>query len=76
SSIWRSHEYEYERGRLPIDVITGGSRFREWVDSSDTSVASLCSWIEKDRDRWIRARKNHCLYQSPQFGPLATEAYP
>ena len=76
SSIWRSHEYEYERGRLPIDVITGGSRFREWVDSSDTSIASLCSWIERDRNRWFRARENYCLYQSPQFEPLAMEAYP
>ena len=33
SSIWRSHEYEYERNRLPIDVITGGPRLREWVDN-------------------------------------------
>ena len=35
SSIWRSHEYEYERGRLPIDVISGGS------DSVNGSTAPM-----------------------------------
>ena len=70
SSIWRSHEYEYERNRLPIDVITGGSRFREWVDNPNASIDSLCSWIEEDRSTWFRARENYCLYQTPQLEPL------
>ena len=70
SSIWQSHEYEYERNRLPIDVITGGPRLREWVDNPHASIDSLCSWIEEDRSTWFRARENYCLYQTPQLEPL------
>ena len=30
--LWRDFPYEYERGRLAIDVINGGELLREWVD--------------------------------------------
>src|SRR5215213_708993 len=30
--LWRDFAYEYEQGRLPIDVINGSPLLREWVD--------------------------------------------
>ena len=39
--IWRRFEYEYERDRLPIDVLNGGPLLREWVDDPAATVADL-----------------------------------
>src|SRR6185503_11072405 len=39
--LWRDFEYEYERGRLAIDVINGGELLRKWVDDSRASAADL-----------------------------------
>ena len=30
--LWRDFPYEYEHGKLAIDVINGGPLLREWVD--------------------------------------------
>ena len=30
--LWRNFPYEYERGRLAIDLINGGDELRRWVD--------------------------------------------
>jgi len=30
--LWRDFAYEYERGKLAIDVINGSPLLREWVD--------------------------------------------
>ena len=32
--LWRDFPYEYEHGKLAIDVINGGPLLREWVDDA------------------------------------------
>ena len=32
--LWRDFPYEYEFGKLAIDVINGGPGLREWVDDA------------------------------------------
>ena len=44
--LWRDFAYEYENGRLAIDLINGGPALREWVDDrcghrTATSMPSL-----------------------------------
>ena len=39
--IWRHHDYEYEVGRIPIDVINGGPGLRDWVDDEQQSFSDF-----------------------------------
>ena len=39
--IWRDFDYEYERGKLAIDVINGSELLREWVDDPAATPADL-----------------------------------
>jgi uncharacterized protein YbbC (DUF1343 family) len=41
--LWRDFAYEYEQGKLPIDVINGGPLLREWVDDAAAIAAGLGS---------------------------------
>lgn len=61
-AIWRHHEYEYETGRIPIDVINGGPILREWVDDADASVSDLESLLDRDEKIWTEQREPHLIY--------------
>lgn len=50
--IWRDFPYEYEIGRLAIDVINGGPELREWVDDSQASIADLEALLARDEREW------------------------
>ena len=39
--IWRDFHYEYEKDRLAIDLINGGSELREWVDDPASTPRRL-----------------------------------
>ncbi|MFM6852600.1 MAG: exo-beta-N-acetylmuramidase NamZ domain-containing protein, partial [Sphingopyxis sp.] len=39
--LWRDFPYEYEFGKLPIDVINGGPALREWVDDPAAQPGDL-----------------------------------
>ena len=39
--LWRDFPYEYEFGKLAIDVINGGPALREWVDDAASTAADL-----------------------------------
>jgi uncharacterized protein YbbC (DUF1343 family) len=60
--LWRDFPYEYEFGKLAIDVINGGPGLRDWVDddaaeSGDLDVATL-----PDERAWITTRAPFLLY--------------
>ena len=50
--IWRDFPYEYEMGKLPIDVINGGPLLREWVDDSESAPGDLDALAAKDEAAW------------------------
>ena len=60
--LWRHHEYEYEHGRIPIDVINGGSFFRDWVDNSESTLVELDDRLSATSSDWRRQREPYLLY--------------
>ena len=61
--LWRDFAYEYERGRLAIDLINGGERLRRWVDDSGASAADLDALARPDEDAWRAEREALLLYR-------------
>jgi len=61
--LWRDFEYEYERGRLAIDLINGGETLRRWVDDSHGSAADLDALARPDEDAWRAERDAVLLYR-------------
>ena len=57
--IWRDFDYEYAKGRLPIDTIDGGPRLREWVDDSDRGIEDFEQHLIEDERAW---REETCKY--------------
>ena len=62
--IWRGTEfkYEYEFGKIAIDVINGGPALREWVDDSAALPADLDALTVPDEQAWLEERKRFLLY--------------
>ena len=60
--LWRDFPYEYELGKLAIDVINGGPLLREWVDNPASTAADLDAITIPDEQAWLTERRPHLLY--------------
>lgn len=60
--LWRDFLYEYERGRLAIDLINGGPLLREWVDDPRATPGDLESLATADETAWLAQRREFELY--------------
>ncbi|MCB1943823.1 MAG: DUF1343 domain-containing protein, partial [Candidatus Accumulibacter sp.] len=60
--LWRDFAYEYEYGRLAIDLINGSPLLREWVDDPAATPADLDVLTRVDEDAWEKAREAFLLY--------------
>jgi uncharacterized protein YbbC (DUF1343 family) len=60
--LWRDFPYEYEHGRLPIDVINGGPLLREWVDDISANPQDLDLLAQSDERDWSSQRQQHLRY--------------
>ena len=60
--LWRDFPYEYERGRLAIDVISGGELLRRWVDDPAATPADLDALAGADESAWRVERQQALLY--------------
>jgi uncharacterized protein YbbC (DUF1343 family) len=60
--LWRDFAYEYEQGRLAIDVINGGESLRQWVDDSRATPGDLEAMAAPDEAAWADARREFMLY--------------
>ena len=60
--IWRDFPYEYELGRLAIDVINGGSALREWVDDAAGEPGDLDGLASADEVKWRDEVSDLLLY--------------
>ena len=60
--LWRDFAYEYEEGRLAIDVINGGSYLRQWVDDSNASIEDLETILIHDENKWFEQTCHYYLY--------------
>jgi uncharacterized protein YbbC (DUF1343 family) len=60
--LWRDFPYEYEYGKLAIDVINGGPALREWVDDPAAEPGDLDALTRPDEAAWREARRPFLLY--------------
>jgi uncharacterized protein YbbC (DUF1343 family) len=60
--LWRDFPYEYEIGKLAIDVINGSPLLREWVDNAAATPADLDRITTPDEASWIEERRPFLLY--------------
>ena len=60
--LWRDFAYEYEFGKLAIDVINGGPALREWVDDPAATPADLEAITALDEAAWAAERAAFLLY--------------
>jgi len=60
--LWRDFAYEYERDRLAIDLINGGTALREWVDDPAATPGDLEAIAAADEARWREERESLLLY--------------
>jgi hypothetical protein len=61
-SLWRDFPYEYELGKLAIDVINGSPLLREWVDNRNATPADLDAITTPDETSWEAERRPFLLY--------------
>jgi uncharacterized protein YbbC (DUF1343 family) len=60
--IWRDFPYEYETERLAIDLLTGGTFLREWVDDPAAVTGDLEARLAADEKAWREARNPYLIY--------------
>jgi uncharacterized protein YbbC (DUF1343 family) len=60
--LWRDFAYEYELGKLAIDVINGGPGLREWVDDAAAEPGDLDALAVPDELAWAEERRRFLLY--------------
>jgi uncharacterized protein YbbC (DUF1343 family) len=58
---WRQPPYEYEREKLPFDILAGSDRLRQQIEAGEDAEAIARSWREDEAEfRGIRA--NYLMY--------------
>ncbi len=60
--LWRNHAYEYEAGKLPIDVINGGPDLRLWIEDSASDANELDARLAQEESEWLEERDPHLIY--------------
>jgi uncharacterized protein YbbC (DUF1343 family) len=58
---WRRPPYEFEKRRLPIDILCGTDRIRTAIESGTPLPAIERAW-QHDLDRWKRRRARYLMY--------------
>ncbi len=61
--LWRDFPYEYEHGKLAIDVINGSGLLREWVDDKAAAPGDLDALSLRDEHSWLEERDPVLLYR-------------
>lgn len=61
--LWREFPYEYEFGKLPIDVINGSPLLRLWVDDAAATPADLDALTLPDEAAWEAECRAFLIYR-------------
>jgi len=61
--LWRDFPYEYEHGRLAIDLINGSELLRHWVDDPAAAPSDLDALATADERAWREEREGLLLYR-------------
>lgn len=60
--IWRDFYFEYEKDRLPIDLLSGSSFIRNWVDDPHSSIQEFEEKLCIDEQAWGQIAKDFFIY--------------
>jgi uncharacterized protein YbbC (DUF1343 family) len=60
--LWRDFAYEYEQGKLAIDVINGSPLLREWIDDAAAAPHDLDALAQSDEQAWSNERLPYLRY--------------
>jgi len=60
--LWDDFPYEYEHGKLAIDVINGSELLRRWVDDAVATPADLEQLAAADEAAWEAERRSVVMY--------------
>jgi len=58
---WRNPPYEYERDKMPIDILAGSSELREQIESGVDPRAIASSWTPSV-DAFMKVRERYLIY--------------
>jgi uncharacterized protein YbbC (DUF1343 family) len=60
--LWREFPYEYEKGKLAIDVINGSDLLRKWVDDPAAKPGDLDLMAITDETAWAAVTNTDRIY--------------
>lgn len=60
---WKKPPYEYERHKLPIDILCGTDRIRKGIEQGDSADAMEAWWSEELRLFQRAIRKKYLIYE-------------
>ncbi len=60
--LWREFPYEYETERLAIDLLSGGTFLRDWVDDPSAKPTDFDARLNKDEQTWSQIRAPYLMY--------------
>ncbi len=60
--LWHTLEYEYEKERLAIDLLSGGTFLREWVDNRAAGTDIFEKRLAADEQSWAEIRCPFLMY--------------
>lgn len=60
--LWRDFPYEYETERLAIDLLSGGTFLRRWVDDPESGPADLDRYLRAEETLWTEETAGQRLY--------------
>ena len=61
--LWCDFRYEYEAGRLAIDLIDGSELLRQWIDDPAATAADLEALAGPDEAAWCEKREAVLFYR-------------
>jgi len=60
--LWHRLDYEYETGRLAIDLLSGGTFLREWVDDVSAQASDFERRLVAEERAWAEIRRRFLIY--------------
>jgi len=60
--LWLPPPYEYEKTKMPIDILSGDSFLREWVDHPQAKWRDFEKVLTQHETKWAKMRKPFLLY--------------
>lgn len=60
--LWLPPPYEYEKTKMPIDILSGDSFLRKWVDDRASKWGDIENFLLRDERLWAKVQKEYLIY--------------